>query len=345
MKKILVLLLLYLAAYTYSPQFQTGVNTLYQSEPVQQSIARVEDFVSEHGWDQDLSQTWQDTLGSTLHVISGLSSDNPAIEKSMRLLEHHLQSQLNALPPVNTSSLEEEVSPKLTLYAGDTGVTAETLKSASSLITNSSLPILQENIQLNPKRMTEIVFYSSPEMYGKALLDAGISAQETAAIVDQTGGITVNSSIWIPLYNLHGKADLANVLTHELTHVSFNQAGIGNRLPLWLNEGISWHNGLAAQEKISPKQTKLEIKILTASLKQTAQKGELLPLSELDQGLLSAPYNVEFQGYLAVQQLIEKHGLERFQIFLKQVPALGIEKSFQQNFGQPLSEFEKEFKI
>jgi hypothetical protein len=345
MRKILVLLLLYFIAYTYSPELQIGVKNLYQIEPVQESVARVENFVTEHGWDQDLSQVWQTTLGSTLQVVSSISSDNPAVEKSMRLLEHHLQQQLNALPSVSPSSLKEEVSPKVTLYAGDTGVTAETLKSASSIITNSSLPILQENIKLNPKRMTEIVFYSTPETYGNALLEAGISAQETAAIVDQTGGITVNSSIWIPLFNLQGKADLANVLTHELNHVSFNQAGIGNRLPLWLNEGISWHNGLAAQEKISPTQTKLEIKVLTSNLKKTAQKGELLPLSKIDQGILSASYNVEFQGYLATEQLIKEHGPERLQNFLQQVPSLGVEKSFQQNFGQTLSDFENDFKV
>lgn len=338
-------MLLYFVAYTYSPQVQTGIKNLYQSEPVQESVTWLEDFIFEHGFDQEWDQAMQNTLGTTLQVVSGISSENPTLEKSMRLLEHHLQQQLNALPSASPSSLKEQVSPKLTLYAGDSGVTTDTLKSASSLITNYSLPLLQENIKLNPQRMTEIVFYSTPEMYGNALLKAGISAQETAAIIEQTGGITVNSSIWIPLFNLHGKADLANVLTHELTHVSFNQAGIGNRLPLWLNEGISWHNGLSAQEKISPQQTKLEIKVLTASLKKMEQNGDLLPLTKLDQGLLSAPYNVEFQGYLAVEQLIGKYGLERFQVFLEQVSSLGVDNSFQKNFGQTLSDFENQFKI
>ncbi|AHF08544.1 hypothetical protein [Desulfitobacterium metallireducens] len=345
MKKIAVLLLLYFIIYTYSPQVQTGMQRVYKSDPVQQTITSVVDYVSEQGWDQNWEQAWQNTLGTTLQVVSGLRSDNPALEKSMRLLEQHLQLQLNALPAVNPSSLKIQVSPKLNLYAGDTGVTEETLKSASSLITNYSLPIIQSNVKLNPKRMTEIVFYSSPEMYANALLGAGISAQEAAAIVDQTGGITVNSSIWIPLFNLQGKSDLANVLTHELSHVTFNQAGIGTKLPLWLNEGISWHDGLAAQEKISPAQTRLVIKALTSRLKKTAQNGDLLPLSEIDQGLLSASYNVEFQGYLATEQLIEKYGLERFQVFLEQVQSLGVQRSFAQNFGQSLSEFENEFKI
>lgn len=345
MKKIIVLLLLYFIAYSYSPQVQTGMKRFYQSDHVQQTVTSVEDFVFEQGWDQDWDQAWKNTLGSTLQAVSSISSDNPTLEKSMRLLEYHLQQQLKALPSVNSSSLKEQVSPKLTLYAGDTGVTEETLKSASSLITDYSLPILQNNVKLNPKRLTEIVFYSSPQMYGSALLEAGIPAQETAAIVDQTGGITINSSIWIPLFNLQGKADLANVLTHELNHVTFNQAGIGTQLPLWLNEGISWHNGLAAQEKVSPTQTKLMTKLLTSSLKKTAQNGDLLPLSKIDQGLLSASYNVEFQGYLATKQLIDKHGLERFQVFLEQVQSLGVQKSFEQNFGQPLSEFENEFKI
>ncbi|HVJ48807.1 hypothetical protein [Desulfitobacterium sp.] len=341
MKKIIALLLLYLIAYTYSPQVQTGMKTLFQSEPVQQTVTKVENYIATQGWDQ----VWQNTLGTILQVVSGISSDNPTLEKSMRLLEKHLQIQLNSLPSVNPSSLKEQVSPKLTLYAGDTGVTVDTLKSASSLITTYSLPIIQNSINLNPNRLTEIVFYSNPQMYGDALLRAGISTQEISAIVSQTGGITVNSSIWIPLFNLQGKADLANVLTHELTHVAFNQAGIGAQLPLWFNEGTCWHNGLAAQQKISPAQTKLEIKALTTSLKKTAQSGGLLPLSKIDQGLLSAPYNVEFQGYLATEHLISQHGLDHLQAFLNQVQLYGVQQSFLQNFGQTLSDFENGFKI
>jgi len=74
--------------------------------------------------------------------------------------------------------------------------------------------------------------------------------------------------MWIRLYNLHGKADLANVLTHELTHVAFNQAGIGYKLPLWLNEGTSWYTGLAAQESVNPAETKLEVSLLILKVKQ-----------------------------------------------------------------------------
>lgn len=345
MKKILVLFLLCFITFTYSSQMQTELKRIYQSEPVQEATNWVEDLINENGLDRKWDEAKQTTLGTTLQVVSGLSSDNPALEKSMRLLEYHLQHQINSLPSISSSSLKLEVNPKLTLYAGDSGVTEESLKSASSLITDYALPIIQHNIDLNPKKMTEVVFYTSPEMYGNALLKAGLSEQETAAIVEQTGGITVNSSIWVPLFNLQGNAELANILTHELNHVCFNQAGIGNDLPLWLNEGISWHNGLAAQAKISPKQTQLEIKLQTASLKKIAQNGDLLPLSKIDQGLFTASYNVEFQGYLATEQLIDKYGLAHFQIFLRQVPALGVEKSFQQNFDQTLRDYENGFSI
>lgn len=341
MKKIILLVILYLLAYCYSPQLQSETIALAQSKPVQEALTWVSDYAADHGW----SDIVQRMLGTTLQVVSGVSSDNPALEKSMRLLENHLQIRLHTLPPVNPSLKKEQVSSTITLYAGDTGVSDDTLKSASSIITSDSLPIIQSNTNLNPKRATEIVLYSSPELYGNALLKAGISSQEISAIVSQTGGITVDSAIWIPMYNLQGKDDLANVLTHELTHVTFNQAGIGAKLPLWLNEGTAWRDGLAAQEKVNPARTKRMINAMTASLKKTAQNGELLPLGQIDQSLLTASYNVEFQGYLATEQLINAHGIDHFKAFLSQTQRQDVQRSFQQNFGQSLSEFEKGFKI
>ncbi|WP_425801079.1 hypothetical protein ACHOLT_12415 [Desulfitobacterium sp. Sab5] len=341
MKKIAILIMLYFLAYTFSPQLQTETKSLVQSKPVQEAVTQVSNYAADHGW----SEIVQKMLGTTLQVVSGVSSDNPALEKSMRLLENHLQIRLHTLPPVNPSLKKEQASQTITLYAGDTGISDETLKSASSLITSDSLPIIQNNTNLNPKKETEVVLYSSPDLYGNALLKAGISSDEISAIVSQTGGITVDSAIWIPMYNLQGKDDLANVLTHELTHVTFNQAGIGTKLPLWLNEGVCWHNGLAAQEKVNSTRTNRIIKAMTANLKKTAQNGELLPLDQIDQSLLSASYNVEFQGYLATEQLIDKHGLDRFKAFLNQTQRQDVQRSFQQNFGQSLGEFEKEFTI
>ncbi len=343
MKKVILLLFLTLAAFHYSQDINKGLNEIAKTKQVQQYILAVKSFISERGLDSFVENTIQNTLGTTLQVVSNVSSNNPAIEDTLRLLEKHIIIRLNTLPPLTQPGAKEQATDKIQIVAGDSGVNSQTLKSASSIVNEFSLPILQANVNMVPTNKAEIVLFSSSQTYGDALVRAGLPSNEVTAIVSQTGGIAVNSSIWIPLYNIRGKADLANVLTHELTHVAFNQAGIGHKLPLWINEGLSWFNGLAAQEKINPTETKLIKSALKSSVIKASKKGQLLPLGDIDQGILNAPYNVEFQAYMATDALIKKYGLEQFKQFLNQSRRQDVNESFRLNFKASIESYEKEF--
>lgn len=342
MKKLILLLLLTLAGLNYSTEIDKTLNNLLNSKPVQKYVAAADNFVTQRGWDILVQHTIQNTLANTLKVISSTGTI-PALENTQRLLEKNITIQLGNLPQVSKAGLTEQVTDKIRISAGDAGVNQQSLKSAGSIIKDLSLPILKSKISIVPTGRVDVVLFSTAESYSKALLSALISPAEVSVLAANTGGITVNSSVWIPLYNINGKAGLANVLTHEFTHVAFNQAGIGYKLPPWLNEGTSWYTGLAAQERVNQAQTKLEISLLRRSVLQAAKRGQLLPLSPQENGILQAPYNVQFQGYMATEALINQYGLDQFRSFLNQTTNFGLYQSFKNNFQMTIDYYESTF--
>jgi hypothetical protein len=159
-------------------------------------------------------------------------------------------------------------------------------------------------------------------------------------IVSQTGGVTVGSDVWIPLYALQDESDLANVLTHELTHVVLNQMGIGDQLPTWINEGVAWLNGREAQSRIAPDKVAAEDEAFAQQIRQAAAAGKLVPLSAGEEEILRAPYNVEWEDYLAVRQLIQQGGPASFQAFLRDAVKYGVDKSFALHYHTTLDQYE-----
>ncbi|KTE92459.1 hypothetical protein AT727_19080 [Desulfitobacterium hafniense] len=131
---------------------------------------------------------------------------------------------------------------------------------------------------------------------------------------------------------MEGRGGISNALTHELTHVTLNQAGIASELPLWLNEGTAWFAGLAAQAMVNPFQAEVEAVVLGESVQNLAEKGKLLPLDDTEQGL----YYLEAQGYLATDALI-------FQTFLEQTIDKDVNYSFNQTYKFRLYDYEKSF--
>lgn len=251
-----------------------------------------------------------------------------------------IENWIGSLPLPDESSIKLQVTDKITFVAGDAGITETELSDYTTIIKEISLPTLKDKLKLLPVKKVTITLFTTSESYGQALLRAGIASSDVTAIVKSSGGITLNSSIWIPLYNLEGKGEITNALTHELTHVMLNQAGVASKLPLWLNEGTAWVTGLAAHEVADSFQAKVETVALRESIQNLAEKGELLPLDNTEQSL----YYLEAQSFLATDALIKKYGLETFQEFLNQTRNNDVEYSFEQTFKLPLYEYEKSSK-
>ncbi|MDB5085584.1 MAG: hypothetical protein JWN30_2470 [Bacilli bacterium] len=253
------------------------------------------------------------------------------------------QSGIRHLPSPTADGRHQSVSGGIEILAGDRAVTDKQLQKSEQLVGQVSLPILQDRLKLTPLPQTRIVVFSSAQSYGNALLNSGVPSSEISNMVSKTGGLTVGSDVWIPLYNLQGESDLANVLTHELTHATFNQQGIGDKIPTWVNEGVAWSDGMTALNQLNPAQAKSETAYLNQEISHVARAGNLLPLSAGETDILDAQYNVEWEDYMAIQDLIQTYGLPKVQQFLQNLQTQSAEQSFQSVFNTPISQFENTY--
>jgi hypothetical protein len=290
-------------------------------------------------------------LSSIEQLLMSGNANSSDIQQKMQNVSHDI-SQVQQLMDENVSQAYHvhrlrkvqpvqsvQLANAITLSAGDTGVSRHVLTVASNFINQVSLPILKTNLGETP-RNTTIVLFSSQRSYARALRQGGVDAQEIPSIVSGTGGITVGSQVWIPLYALQDDSDLANVLTHELTHAVFNQEGIGDNLPTWVNEGTAWMDGMTAMRQVDPNTADMMTSAYNQDLQQAAQNGQLLPLTASEQDILNASYNVEWEDYLAVQNLIDTYGKTKYQEFLANAHT-SVAQSFTNAFGITMSSFEK----
>ncbi len=279
-----------------------------------------------------------DNIESLNQQMSQVFDDIDQVHKLMTL--HRIGIKQLPGPGSNSS---QNVSPQIQISVGDNQVSGNTLALAGQTVKDISLPILKENLGYVPDKSTHVVLFSTKNSYRKALKRAGVPTDQISKIVNETGGLTVQSDIWIPLYALQDQSELANVLTHELTHVVLNQQNIGDEIPVWLNEGIAWHDGMLAKSQVSPLKAQQEWDALNAQLQQAVDAGIAVPLTASEDDILNAQYNVEWEDYLAVRQLIQNGGQEKFKSFIQQVEKDGVEKSFLTTFGIPMKEYENNF--
>ncbi|MDR3542303.1 MAG: hypothetical protein P4L69_15275 [Desulfosporosinus sp.] len=247
--------------------------------------------------------------------------------------------------PSTQTTLSQSANSNITLKAGDDKVTSNLLSAAMKIINQTSSPILSKYIGLNPSQAVNIVMFSSPKTYGDALIQAGIPASDISVYTAHTGGITIGSNIWIPLYNLIDMSQLANVMTHELTHVTFNQAGSGEKLPTWINEGAAWRDGLIAEQQLDYNGTALEMLSQLTNVQQAADNAQLLPLTASEQDILNAKYNVEFEDFMAVESLIKQYGADQFIAFLNLVKSnqQDVNEAFQSTYKISMNDFQNTF--
>lgn len=243
----------------------------------------------------------------------------------------------------NQAGLSKVAVSNISVNAGDSAVTQNLISAALDIINQTSLPILKQYINAVPSQATSIVLFSSSKSYGDALREAGAPKDSIPAYTEKTGGITVGSDIWIPLYNVSDLSELANVLTHELTHVTFNQIDLGDKLPTWINEGAAWRDGLLAKQKFDPVETMNEMVSQQMSVLQAASTGQMLPLTASEQDIINANYNVEYEDFMAIEALVKQHGANQFKAFLAAANQKDLDQAFQSTYNINIEDYQNTF--
>lgn len=244
--------------------------------------------------------------------------------------------------PGSSGMQNMDTSSGISIVSGDGAVLSDTMQYASQIVRNISWPILQNTLGKVPSPLTRVTLYSNPRSYASALLKAGVPGQMLPALAEETGGLTIGSEVWIPLYNLPDGSDLTDALTHELTHVVINQSGVGDKLPTWLNEGIGYYSGTVARKQVDPSGAELRANKLNNQISEAVAQDSLLPLSAGEEDIIGAGYNVEWEDYLAVKYLIDTYGIQLFDNFLYGIARNGIEVSFSSQYNLPLNDFQEQ---
>jgi|GEM_PF-5004517 hypothetical protein len=249
---------------------------------------------------------------------------------------------LQSLPNTQGISIQKS-SPNVLVKTGDKAVSASKLQTASRIINTISLPTLNSVLGLSPASEINIVLFSSAKSYGNALARAGIDQSSIKTMTTDTGGVTVNTTIWIPLYNLADNSDLANVLSHELFHACAASQGYGAQLPIWINEGTAWRIGLLAQQKVDPEKTSAVMANYQQDVLKAAQNGTLLSLNASEKDILNTSYNVEYEDYMAVEKLTNSFGVAAYKTFIQNLTSQNVDTDFQNTFHTTMDDFSANF--
>ena len=259
-----------------------------------------------------------------------------------RYRDEQVSKILKNLPNTQTTSNQISLT-NVVVKAGDNSVSATKVQTASQIIKDISLPTLNTVVGLTPATKIDIVLFSSAKTYGNALLKTGMDRNSIQSMISNTGGVTINTTIWIPLYNLEDNSDLANVLSHELFHASTASQGYGNQLPIWINEGTAWRIGLMAQQKVDPQKASSEMAYYENDVKKAAQNGTLLSLDASENDILNSNYNVEYEDFMAVEQLTKSYGATTYKTFIEKLKSQSVNNDFQTTFHSSLNTFQSSF--
>ncbi|WP_246944177.1 peptidase MA family metallohydrolase [Bacillus pinisoli] len=236
---------------------------------------------------------------------------------------------------------------KMKVAAGDQGISVKQLEFVGKLLKNVALPTIKNNINFDglftdkinvDLSKVHILLFSNSESYQNALIQAGVPHDSIENIVENSGGITDGTHIWIPLYTYKDRSELTNILTHELTHVVFHQANIEEKLPNWLDEGIAMYNGLQAQKNINHIKTGRILKNIKYKLTTSIKNGESVSFNSTN--LLNENYTSEAFYLAATYFLVERMGVSKLNEFTRSVIDSNVEEAFKSTFTITLKEYE-----
>jgi hypothetical protein len=233
------------------------------------------------------------------------------------------------------------------LVKGDSGIDSSTIKLIGNVIQNKSAEAVYTITEMQFNAPVRLYIDSNETTYTKTL-KAHFSADKLTNEVNESLGIQYNNLIYIPFYKFTDcdtNGEIGNTLAHELTHVALYQNGIEAKLPIWINEGTAWYVGTQAEKEIDPQaEEDLEQEIQETILYE-AKEHKLYTL-DLNNTMFTKnepEYNMEWEDYLAVKELISRYGIEKFQIFISKLQNENTETAFRETFGMPISTFEQSF--
>ncbi|WP_407308094.1 hypothetical protein [Desulfosporosinus sp. SB140] len=296
-----------------------------------------------------LEMLWQGTQSSQITTQINQQGNNSAYNSIPQKTSHptiryrqteRIAKKLRSLP---TTQKGQEVSTNIYIGAGDSAVPSASLTKANQIIKDISLPTINTVVGLSPTKTINIVLFSSPRTYANSLNKAGIDPNSIQSIVADTGGLTVDTSIWIPLYNLEDNSDLANVLSHELFHACLSSQGYGDQLPTWLNEGTAWRIGLMAMQKVNSQKASYEMAYYETDVRNAAKTGILLPLTASENDILNAQYNVEYEDFMAVEHLVKQYGTSTYKTFIQNLKTKNVNTDFKNTFNTAIDNFQNSF--
>ncbi|ATY86046.1 hypothetical protein CVV65_14825 [Kyrpidia spormannii] len=238
------------------------------------------------------------------------------------------------------------VANLIDVQSAEPGVTIGQVNKIRALIQDAGIyDRLRQDLPGDFTQPVHIHLVITKDGFSKALAAAGMSPDQVETFSDITSGAAFGNEIYLPLYVVADDAQIANVLAHELTHVYLDQNGLGNRIPVWFNEGLAWHEGLAAQGKFqAPVVLDGWKKRIEAAIIDGRQKGLLGPLTGITEDLIlhTPAYNPEWQGYVALEHLAQGHW-DRVREYLTAVKNGTPEQvAFSRVFGQTESAFSDE---
>lgn len=235
---------------------------------------------------------------------------------------------------------------RIEVVADGSHVTAANVNRVKSMLGRVDSPaLIEQSLGLKMKKPAVIEVVSGANDYKNALLKLGVSPHDAGALSTSSGGFTQNSTIVLPIDENADDTDLANTLTHELTHVYINQ-NVGP-LPSWLNEGIAVFMGMRGQKRIESAVTFAgDERQFAENILDVSESHQLQPLSGNEEAILSGKtsYDYELQDWLAVSDLIDHHGIRSVRRYLNLVSRhLQSSQAFIDAFGERQDIFNKDF--
>lgn len=204
---------------------------------------------------------------------------------------------------------------------------------------------IQQRYHLQLELPETIYLVNTTAAYSAVLQKLGVGSVEANTMSTDTGGFTLDSSVVIPLPQNPSDMDIANSLTHESTHVIFNQ-NIGS-LPSWINEGLAVFMGMNGQSVIeNPVEFAGDERQLAENILDVVASHQLVPLTGNESAILTGKetYDFELQDWLAMSDLISHKGFQSVQQYLSLMRQTHNDpSSFKAAFGESEKTFNAQF--
>ncbi|TDY51221.1 hypothetical protein C7445_101221 [Alicyclobacillus sacchari] len=225
------------------------------------------------------------------------------------------------------------------------GVTNADIQRAEAILSRvHAVSRISNFLGLRMHKPATVYLVNNASSYAKLLKQIGVSDGDANNLSQDSNGFTLRSTVIIPLFQNTSDDDLANTLTHELTHVTINQ-NIAS-LPSWMNEGMAVYMGFNGQKAIEPQaEFEGDEREYAEDILDVVQSGSLVPLTNDEAAILSGSetYDYELQDWLAVCDLISKFGISSIAKLANNLTHENPDQAFQSAFGETVPSFNASF--